>query len=359
MTRPHGLLTTGIVAAAGAVVLVLSGGETLAQLANAPPVARPGSLWGTILSAQQDVQNALSRALTRIRTSDPLAATAFLSLLSFVYGVLHAVGPGHGKAVISSYVLANEQTMRRGILLSFLSAFAQALVAIAFVVVLRIILRMTQLETRLIEPWLDVVSWGLVAGVGVWLIWREVRRLRRGETHGHHHAASDHGHAHHAHEHPHGHGHAHHHGDHHHGHANPPHGAAGHVHDEHCGHMHMPGPEALQGEWSWRRALPIIMAVGLRPCTGAIVVLVAASSLGLFWAGVVSTFVMSLGTAITVSLLAVLAVGSRELALRLFGGDGRRDALLRSLATLGGAGVLLVIGITFCIAALTTGPRAF
>lgn len=354
MRRQPGLTAPGLVVALGLVVLCLSCADTMAQLAGAPPIAKPGSLWGSIVSAQQDVQNALSRALTRIRTSDPLAATAFLSLLSFVYGVLHAVGPGHGKAVISSYVLANEQTMRRGILLSFLSAFAQALVAIAFVVVLRIILRKTQLETRLIEPWLDVVSWGLVAGVGIWLLWREIRRLRRGDPHAHHHhAAAEHG-GQHAHHHHHGHDHAHQ-G---HGHDNPPHGSAGHVHNEHCGHMHMPGPEALQGEWSWRRALPIIMAVGLRPCTGAIVVLVAASSLGLFWAGVVSTFVMSLGTAITVSLLAALAVGSRELAIRLFGGDGRRVGMLRSVAAFGGAGVLLVIGTTFCVAALLGGPKA-
>ncbi|HRD76715.1 MAG TPA: nickel/cobalt transporter [Hyphomicrobiaceae bacterium] len=344
--------------AAGLLALVLSS-EVAAQLASTPPVAKPGGIWATILSAQQDVQTALGRALERIKTTEPLKATAFLALLSFVYGVLHAVGPGHGKAVISSYVLANERTMRRGIVLSFLSAFAQAIVAILLVVVLRLVLRLTQLETRLIEPWLDVISWGLVAAVGAWLLWREVRRMLRvraargvGE-----HAHDHHAHSHHAHSH---HDHAHHH-DHTHpaAHGRIPHGAPGHVHDEHCGHAHMPGPEALEGEWSWRRAFPIILAVGLRPCTGAIVVLVAASGLGLFWAGVISTFVMSLGTAITVSALAALAVGSRELAIRLFGGDGRRIGALRSIATIAGAVTLLAFGTLFLLASLTTGSRAF
>ena len=53
--------------------------------------------------------------------------------LSFLYGIFHAAGPGHGKAVISSYVVANEETWRRGVVLSFASALLQAFVAVAFV----------------------------------------------------------------------------------------------------------------------------------------------------------------------------------------------------------------------------------
>ena len=65
------------------------------------------------------------------------------------------------------------------------------------------------------------------------------------------------------------------------------------------GHAHGPEPEELAGPGGWRRGLSAIVAVGLRPCSGAIIVLVFALAQGLFWAGVASTFVMGLGTAIT------------------------------------------------------------
>ena len=118
----------------------------------------------------------------------------------------------------------------------------------------------------------------------------------------------------------------------------------------------MPAPSQLEGAWSWRRALSISVAAGIRPCTGAIAVLLFASSVGLLWAGIVSTLVMALGTAITVSTLAALAVGSRELATRLFGGDGRRSARVRLAMSMVGSLVLVAAGVVFFVASLTTGP---
>src|SRR5262249_40919731 len=120
-------------------------------------------------------------------------------------------------------------------------------------------------------------------------------------THGHH----DHGHD--------SHGHDHRHHDHHYdGHAH-----RHHDHDDHasaCGHAHAPEPEELAGPGGWKRGFSAIVAVGLRPCSGAILVLVFALAQGLFWAGVISTFVMALGTAITVATIATIAVGARAWA---------------------------------------------
>ena len=82
------------------------------------------------------------------------------------------------------------------------------------------------------------------------------------------------------------------------------------------GHAHGPEPEQLAGPGGWRRGLSAIVAVGLRPCSGAIIVLVFALAQGLFWAGIASTFVMGLGTAITVGAMATLAVGAKGLAKR-------------------------------------------
>src|SRR5206468_8803046 len=115
--------------------------------------------------------------------------------------------------------------------------------------------------------------------------------------HGHDHHDPGHGHDHHGQ----GHGHDHH----------------DHVHDEHCGHSHGPTPDQLAGPGGWRRGLTAIFAVGLRPCSGAILVLVFALAQGIFWAGVAATFVMGLGTAITVAAIATITVTATAFAARL------------------------------------------
>ena len=129
-------------------------------------VAAPGQ-W--VLEKQAQVNRELAAAVRRFKTADPFSATLMLAVLSFAYGVLHAAGPGHGKAVISSYVLADGRTVRRGILLSFLAALIQALSALVLVGVLVLVLRSTGHADQAMEAWLETVSWGLVALVGAWL----------------------------------------------------------------------------------------------------------------------------------------------------------------------------------------------
>ena len=106
--------------------------------------------------------------------------------------------------------------------------------------------------------------------------------------------------------------------------------------DEHAsawGHAHGPEPEELAGPGGWQRGLTAIVAVGLRPCSGAILVLVFALAQGLFWAGVVATFVMGLGTAITVAAIATLAVGAQRLAERFAGDRAAATACWRCAAS--------------------------
>jgi ABC-type nickel/cobalt efflux system permease component RcnA len=98
------------------------------------------------------------------------------------------------------------------------------------------------------------------------------------------------------------------------------HQAAHHQHEPEIlpwGHVHGPEPQELSGPGGWGRGLSAIVAVGMRPCSGAIIVLVFALAQGLFWAGIVSTFVMGFGTAITVAAIATLAVGAKALAKRV------------------------------------------
>jgi ABC-type nickel/cobalt efflux system permease component RcnA len=321
------------------------------------PIAEPGLFAGVynwLLTQQQRLNRELANAVRELKEAGSLTATLVLGFIGFSYGVLHAAGPGHGKAIISSYVLANRETVRRGIMLSFLSAFIQALSAIVLVGILFIILNKTSMEMSAAERWIETISWAFVAAVGAWLLYGQVRQIlaRRQsapsvKTHTHAReaaAVSTHTHAHdcgcgdaHAH-----HSHTEH--DHHH--------HAAHTHDDCCGHAHMPDPSQLQGDLTWGKALAIAFSVGIRPCTGAILVLVFALSQGLLWAGVFATFAMAIGTAITVSALAAMAVGSRDLAARLGGDSSGWTTLVADSAGLIGASLVLLMGAVFFMGSL-------
>lgn len=305
---------------------------------GAPP-AELGGFAGWILAKQAEFYRMLS-GLIRAAKADGSAAYTLLGI-SFLYGIFHAAGPGHGKAVISSYLVANDETWRRGIVLSFASAILQACTAIVIVGVAAAMLGATAKAMGDTVRVIEIVSYALILLIGLRLFWvkgRAFLRLLRSEAH-----------AHHVHEHGHHHAHAHDHDHHHHGH--------GHSHDhEHkdeasaWGHAHAPEPQELTGRHWLRRGLSAIVAVGLRPCSGAIIVLVFALAQGLFWIGVASTFVMGLGTAITVAVIATLAVGARGLAGKLAKAKpGAGMLLLRGLET-AAALVIVIFG-----AALLTG----
>lgn len=342
-----------------------------------PPSGPLAGLYMWIAEKQQAFTRTMAKALRDIRGENAFYASMLLVLVSFAYGVLHAAGPGHGKAIVSSYMLADNQTVRRGIWLAILSSFVQAISAIVLFGIVVLVARGARTEIVSTEAFVERLSWAIVAAFGAWLIVRQVRALWTGRS-AHDHAHHHHGHAHdhspahdhtnnlaghhhvhgpacnHGHDHAHTHAvvgashthtHSHTHHAHHHGH-NHTHAhkhADGDVCDT-CGHAHMPTAESVQGEWSWKRALTLALAIGIRPCTGAIGVLFVANGLGLMWAGIASTFAMSVGTAITVSALAALAVGSRDLATRIAGGDGSPWAF-RAQTAIGLAGAVLVFGL--------------
>ncbi len=308
-----------------------------------------GGVWQWVLEGQRELTNGMTTAVRQIKDGNLASSAAVLALISFLYGVLHAVGPGHGKFVISSYALANEKTVRRGILLSFMAAFVQAISAIVIVGVLAIALKATSLQVRATEGWLETASWGLIALLGAWLLVGQIRKAMRptpaAAAHAHSHAHS-HAHDHHGHGHPHDH---HHHAPHDHEHA-----ADGSC----CGHTHMATPEQLQGQWSWSKAWALAFSIGIRPCTGALGVLIFALGMGIFWAGIFATFAMAIGTAITVSALAALAVGSRELAARIGGGaDSVWASRVQMAAGIGGSALVMLIGASFFLVSLSgVGP---
>lgn len=304
------------------------------------PPAEPqvGGVIGWILAKQSEFYREMSTTI-RAAKSDGSAVWTLLGI-SFAYGIFHAAGPGHGKAVISSYLVANEETARRGIVLSFASAFLQALVAVAIVAVFAWLLSSTAKTMCSAEKAIEVVSYALIAAFGARLVWTKGAGFMRALQAKPAMAAV------HQHDHHHDHDHQHHH-DHHHGHSHD-HGRShgdGHVHDEHCGHSHGPTPDQLAGPGGWQRGLGTIFAVGMRPCSGAILVLVFSLAQGLFLAGIAATFVMGLGTAITVATIAIIAVSAKGLARRLSAGREGGGALIMRGIEFGAAGLVLLFGL--------------
>jgi nickel/cobalt exporter len=315
---------------------------------------------------QQAFYRALTGSLKAMR-DDPWQLKGLVGL-SFAYGIFHAAGPGHGKAVISSYLLANEVELRRGIAISFASAFLQAAVAIAVVVIAYLALRGTTISMTDATQALEIGSYVMIILFGSWLLVRKVRTMLRqasplsasvsaslfdspvaatgiesGATASLFATAT----------------------------GNAPRAKASpsrfqaqaiaHDHDAlapgsvctECGMAHVPDPKMLSGQrFDLRAAWAAIIAVGLRPCSGALLVMTFALLNGLYLGGVLSVLAMALGTAITVSILASLAVGAKAMAIRLSGPQSAKAHYISAAIEIGGALVVILLGAILLAAAV-------
>jgi nickel/cobalt exporter len=300
-----------------------------------------GGLFVWVALRQSEFYRALTAALSSLRSNGH--AFWLLAGVSFLYGIFHAVGPGHGKSVITSYLLVTRQTARRGIVISFAAGLLQAMTAIVVVLCAAVILKVTAIGMTQTTDWFLIFSYGLVAAVGAWLLWSKAL----GRSHHHH------GHHHHDHEHDHA---AHHHHNH-------DHAAHGHAQERtaddnvgtDCGHSHAPDPQLLSKPLTLSRAWAAILAVGIRPCTGAIIVLVFALSQGLLLAGIASVVVMAIGTSITVSSLAMLAVSAKDVALRFTRADSPTTERVVRVLEICAAAFVMLLGLTLLGGAIAGG----
>jgi nickel/cobalt transporter (NicO) family protein len=290
----------------------------------AAPAGVFGSLFFWINNQQREFYRAMTGALKSMR--DDGSKAWLLVGLSFAYGIFHAAGPGHGKAVISSYMIANEVALRRGIMLSFVSSFLQALTALMTVGGTFLVLRGTSVSMDDATWVMEVTSFAMITAFGAWLLWKKAFRPFFVTE-----AALTLAHA--------GHDHAQHH-----------HGADEVCED--CGHSHAPDPSLLEDQFDWRTAWSAIAAVGMRPCSGALIILTFALLNGLYLGGVLSVLAMALGTAITVSALATLAVTAKNTAVRLARSDSAALRIHR-IAEISGAALVFVLGLTLLGAALS------
>lgn len=272
---------------------------------------------------QRDVNQQMSGLLQAV-AENPTQAGGALLLFSFVYGVLHALGPGHGKVVITTWLATHPSKLKSSIGLTLAASLLQGLVAIGLVVVVLTLLRLPARQLHLSSFWLEKGSYALVGVLGLLLCWRALKKLRMLLRKPKFTAFTPH-----------------------------------HVHDQHCGcgHQHMPDPKRLERDEDWRARLMIILSMGMRPCSGAIMVLLFSKVIGVFGWGVASALAMAAGTSLTISSLALLVHGFRTLAVKLSGNKTPilwRQVGWTTLALAGGA-VLVAAAVVMWVSAVPVG----
>ena len=272
------------------------------------------------LAHQQMLLNErISHQFKAVRDTGSGVAFFTILALAFLYGVLHAVGPGHGKSIVAAYFVANEARWTSGVIMGGVISLLQGLTAIIVVFLLSLVLKTSQMAVENNGAMVEFISYGLVVLIGLVLFYRAVTGKGHSHSHGpfghgHGHAHHDHGHDHHAHDH----------------------------HDHHdCGHDHGHDHHAPAADGtSFRRILTL--AAGVAPCASAIIIMLFALANGALLVGTIAVLSLSLGMGLTVSLIGVLSILARGLMKRFAGGETAAGERLERVLAIGGS--VLVVG---------------
>ncbi|NOH78629.1 nickel/cobalt transporter [Vibrio sp. RE86] len=267
---------------------------------------------------QREVNAQLADLLYEAKTA-PWVAGSYLIGFSFIYGMLHSLGPGHGKVIVSTYLATHPTKAKASLALTIVSALLQALVAVLLVSVLiwgfNASMRVVNDKANMFVA----LSFALVAVVGVLICWKALKNIYRAmrqpqlrvkaiqplssqalssqplsskpmlslnahtpmataihTVRTNHKAGSECG----------------------------------------CGHQHVADAESINNASTLREYAGIIVTIGIRPCTGAIMVLLFSNVVGLYWMGVLSALAMAVGTALTTSLIAIMTLTGKHLVKR-------------------------------------------
>lgn len=293
--------------------------------------------WPQILLQSVLWQKVLNREMTQLLqqvAQQPQQAGVTLMLFSLAYGVLHALGPGHGKVVISTFLATHPARLKTSMKLTLLAALLQGGVAIGLVTVMLVVLQTSSRTMHLGSYWLEKGSYLLVMALGLWVGWRALRALRAAlkpvpkmQIH-----------------------------------TIRPH----HQHDENCGcgHAHLPSAAQMEQAVSGKTQALVVFSMGLRPCSGAIMMLLFAKVIDVYLWGVASAMAMAIGTAVTVSAMGLLVQRSRKLAEKLGSANPTAQGakVLMPLLALIGSVILLVAGAVLWQSAqpmMSSGLRPF
>lgn len=294
-----------------------------------------------IMQKQRELHRGLADKIEQLSEQGGWDNARALLLLSFFYGVFHAAGPGHGKAVLTTYLLTQPEKLQRGLWLSFVAAMLQAVTAILLVTLLVHVLGRLAREAFSSVFYVEVVSFALIVLLGLVLIARGIQRLWQMRCNSESATLQP---------------------------SFKPMTSTGitpvftplKISDSNmatacpsCGKVHHVAPEQTEGK-SWIQNTSLLLSIGLRPCSGAVLVLVVANLMGLWWVGVAATVAMALGTALTVAVLATLAVQARQMAQRLLRLQGQSMARVAALLAMMGGLVIMLLGASLLLSSLST-----
>ena len=270
-------------------------------------IALIDSAWHTLIEFQRQVNAGVAIHMRALETGNSFAAL-FLGLgVAFLYGMVHALGPGHGKFVIMSYFMGREVYVLRGLVMAIQMAVVHVIAAVVIVWVADILLK-TSLGIGLADvPGIRAGSFLIIAAIGVYMLYQAVRGSG-GHTHTHTHT----------------HDHNHHHHHHHHGHSHD------HPHD---------ASHATEGGL-------VALAVGMVPCPGAVLVMLYAIANDMIYPGFLLVAAMSAGIGLTIAILGVATILLRQFATRFIENSGGSVAVVRfrTLSNTIGALLVTVIG---------------
>lgn len=254
---------------------------------------------------QRAFQNQMALALRGVRAGQAEALWTLIAVC-FAYGFFHAVGPGHGKVLIGGYGLARRVAMVRLSVISLFASLGQAVTAVVLVYGGVWLFQLTREQlVGTADNVMAPVSYGMIGLIGLWLLLRGLRRIWTRPAPAHH----------------------------------APH-AGGHC--ESCGHKHGPTAEEAGAVRSLRDAALLIGGIAIRPCTGALFVLVITLGMGIPWAGIAGAFAMAMGTAVVTIGVGIGAVGLRGGFLQTLAGSGFTTRVVPLIEV--AAGVLVIAG---------------
>ena len=240
------------------------------------------------------------------QNSQQLSGGLMLIAGSFIYGVLHSIGPGHGKFVIATFLATHREKLRASRLITLSGSLMQGVVAVLFVVLLAIVLNLSTGDLSRSRYWIEKINAVLIAAFGVVLVCRALgirgwfARPAQQQACG-------------------------------------------------CGHHHFPAEQAIST--GWRNALWLTLTIGIRPCSGALMILVFSNAIGMFSWGIAAVMAMSLGTALSIVVLATLVHHAREWLIAANSGWITQSAASAGRLALLAGGALLIV---FALVLFTT-----
>lgn len=270
------------------------------------------SHWGAFLQWCLSTQITLHRYLVMYLlqlNNHQLSGGLWLLVGAFFYGVLHAIGPGHGKFIVATYLGTNNESPLAARLIPFAGSLMQGVSAIAFVFVLAVGFNLAAGDLSESRWYVEKISALLIGGFGCYMIYQAARSL-------------------------------------------PPRGLritavkplhAGHTPDCGCGHHH--GVGAPTGS-DWKTRAGVMLSIGARPCSGAIMILLFSNALGMVSWGMAAVMTMSLGTGLSIMGLSLAVRYARHRTAALFGGE-RQTWIVPVLKIAGGIAILLFATVLF------------